>query len=311
MSTLLLILIVVAIALSLVVWWGWAPDLEVDALVGKWAQPPSFFVEQAGMSVHVRVEGPDHPEPIVLLHGTGANLYTWEAWTRDLSHTRRVIRFDRPGFGLTGPDPSGNYGMEHATELTIDLLDRLGVNRFVLVGSSSGGRLAWHVALRAPDRAAGLVLVAAAGYPRTTPLPAALRFAGSTLGGWLLSYLMPAAMVAKGIAASYGDPSRLSQATVEASQEISRRAGVRRAMGETLRQAATPDASGTIPGIRVPTLILWGDRDTTIERSEAERFHRDIPGSTLEILGGMGHLPHEEDPATSILPLKRFLGDDS
>jgi pimeloyl-ACP methyl ester carboxylesterase len=56
------------------------------------------------MQVHVRDEGPrDDPAPIVLLHGTGASLHTWEGWTRQLAHKRRVIRFDLPGFGLTGP----------------------------------------------------------------------------------------------------------------------------------------------------------------------------------------------------------------
>lgn len=304
-----LILGVVLVTLCLLIWrWAWAPDLPAEQLALRWAQPPSFFVEQAGMKVHVRVEGPtDDPVPIVLLHGTGSNLYTWDGWVKLLSQHRKVIRFDRPGFGLTGPDPSNDYSMARATELTLDLLDRLNVKKFIVAGNSSGGRVAWHVALQHPARVAGIILVAAAGYPRTTPLPSGLRFAQSSLGSFALSYLMPQSMVIAGLKAAYGDPLRLRPETIEQNAQIARRAGVRRIMGETIRQAAIPDDSHLIPNITVPALVLWGDRDNTVTRAEAESFHRDMRNSELQIIPGLGHLAHEEDPINTLAPVLRFL----
>ena len=63
-----------------------------------------------------------------------------------------------------------------------------------------------------------------------------------------------------------------------------------------------------IPKLSVPTLILWGGRDRLISPKHAEDFHRDIRGSTLVIFDDLGHVPQEEDPARSLVPVKRFLG---
>ena len=83
---------------------NWAPDRPVAELTARWAQPPSSFIDIAGMQVHVRDEGVrDDPVPIILLHGTSASLHTWDGWVRELEPFRRVIRVDMPGFGLTGP----------------------------------------------------------------------------------------------------------------------------------------------------------------------------------------------------------------
>src|SRR5687768_5016055 len=90
----------------------WAPDQPVAELRSRWAPPPSRFIEVDGLQVHLRDEGPhDDPEPIVLLHGTSASLHTWEGWAQALRGTRRVIRFDLPGFGLTGPNAQNDYSM--------------------------------------------------------------------------------------------------------------------------------------------------------------------------------------------------------
>ena len=93
---------------------NWAPDRSVAQLAARWAPPPSTFIDVAGMKVHLRDEDPrDDPSPIILLHGTAASLHTWEGWVEALKSKRRVIRFDLPGFGLTGPAPDENYTIEN------------------------------------------------------------------------------------------------------------------------------------------------------------------------------------------------------
>jgi hypothetical protein len=92
-----------------------APDRPVQTLVARWAPPPSDFVDVKGQIVHLRDQGPrNDPLPIVLIHGTSASLHTWEGWVRALRTQRRVITFDLPGFGLTGPF-AGQY---HPTTTT-------------------------------------------------------------------------------------------------------------------------------------------------------------------------------------------------
>ena len=62
------------------------------------------------MAVHLRDEGRrDDPMPLVLLHGTSASLHTWDGWVAELGPGRRILRFDLPGFGLTGPFAGGDY----------------------------------------------------------------------------------------------------------------------------------------------------------------------------------------------------------
>ncbi len=128
------------------------------------------------MKVHLRDEGPrDDPSPIVLLHGTGSSLHAWEGWAEALKEKRRVIRFDLPGFGLTGPSPDGVYSVDNDVRFVIAMLDKLGIERCVLGGNSLGGSVSWQTALKYPSRVEKLILVDSGGYP-TPPTSAPIGF---------------------------------------------------------------------------------------------------------------------------------------
>ena len=120
-----LIFVVVGIAVAAY----WTPDRSVESLKARWAPPPSQFISVAGIQVHLRDEGPrDDPLPLVLLHGTSSSLHTWEGWTQALKGQKRVISFDLPGFGFTGPAPDGNYRIENYVAFLTAVLDHLGVH---------------------------------------------------------------------------------------------------------------------------------------------------------------------------------------
>jgi pimeloyl-ACP methyl ester carboxylesterase len=168
-AVVLLLFLIIAVLVAL----SWAPPRPVESLTERWAPEPSGFVEVAGMQVHVRDEGRrDDPVPLVLLHGTSASLHTWEAVVDELKQQRRVISLDLPGFGLTGPFPDGDYRMRHYVDFLSTFLDRLNVERAVLIGNSFGGQLAWEMALDQPRRVERLVLIDAAGYPAPVDLSA-------------------------------------------------------------------------------------------------------------------------------------------
>jgi len=290
----------------------WTPDRSVDELKPRWGQPPSQFIELDGMQVHLRDEGPtDDPTPIVLIHGTGSSLHTWDGWAERLRGEHRVVRFDRPGFGLTGPNPTGEYSMGYYTGFVARLLDRLGIRRVILVGLSSGGCVAWHVALASPDRVDRLVLIAASGYPREAPLSFGFRLAQSRIFGPLLSQILPRSLVESSVKNVYGDPGKVTPEIVDRNYEITLRAGNRAALGATLRQAQEGVDAPAIRRITVSTLILWGDRDTVVPPAHAGRFHGDIPGSEVVMFPGLGHLPNEEDPDATTAAFQRFLGAGS
>ena len=145
-------------------YWLWTPDRDRVAMEAKYANSPDDFVEVAGIRLHVRDSGPKAAPAVILLHGFGASLHTWEGWAKTLSRDMRVIRFDLPGSGLTGPDPRGDYTDARALEILLALMDRLGIARASLVGNSIGGRIAWAFAARVPARTDKLVLVAPDGF---------------------------------------------------------------------------------------------------------------------------------------------------
>ena len=299
-----------ALLIAAVVAATWAPDRPVEELKARWAPPPSVFLDIAGMKVHVRDEGPrDDPSPIVLIHGTSASLHTWEGWAQDLKARRRVIRFDLPGFGLTGPAPDGRYTIESYVQFTTAVLDKLGVRRCVIGGNSLGGNVAWASALALPGRVEKLILVDAGGYPFTsTSVPIGFRVARLPVVNRLLGSLLSRRLIEASVKNVYGDPGKVTPELVDRYYELTLREGNRRALVQRFEQSDFGAQAHRIRDLKLPTLILWGGRDRLVPPANAERFQRDIAGSERVMFDDLGHVPHEEDPARTVAVVKRFLG---
>ncbi len=287
----------------------WAPDKPLASLTQRWAQPPSRFLAVGGMQVHLRDEGPrDDPIPIVLLHGTSDSLHTWDGWTEALRGQRRVIRFDLPGFGLTGPHPQADYSIDAYVGFVLAVLDRLGVQSVVLGGNALGGQIAWQTAYAQPERVHQLVLVDAAGYPvEPLAIPWGFRLARAWPANTMLEWVLPRGLVLASVRNVVGEPSKVTTEMVDRYYDMALRAGNRRALAQRL---ATPpvDQSQRIRALRLPTLVLWGAHDRLIPLESGRRFARDIPGARLVVLDGLGHVPQLEDPARTVAEVQRFLG---
>ena len=305
---------VLLILTALVMTLSRAPDRPVQTLVARWAPPPSDFIEVKGQLVHLRDEGPrDDPLPIVLVHGTSASLHTWEGWVRALKGQRRVISFDLPGFGLTGPFAGqyerDNYQGDTYARFLLDLLDALQLERVVLGGNSLGGEVAWRTAFLAPQRVAALVLVDASG-PAFTPLSVPLGFqvARTPVLNRISEWVLPRSLVHDSVASVYGDPSKVSPALVDRYFELTLREGNRRALAQRLQQLVAGQDAERIATLKLPTLILWGGRDRLIPPATGQQFKQQIAGSQLVMFDDLGHVPQEEDPVRTVLAVKLFLG---
>jgi pimeloyl-ACP methyl ester carboxylesterase len=289
----------------------WQPDRPVEALAERWAGPASTFVEIDGLRVHLRDEGPrgeGSEPPVVLLHGTASSLHTWDGWAQALAGERRVIRFDLPGFGLTGPTPDGDYRIARYVEVLFGVLDRLGVERAVLAGNSFGGRVAWNAALRAPERIDALILIDASGYPRSvSSAPIGLRLARVPGLRWVLERSLPRSVIEASVRDVYGDPGRVEPALIDRYFELTLRAGNRRALAARLEQAPDGEGSEQIERLALPVLILWGGRDRLIPPEHGERFAQQIAGSRLIVFPELGHVPQEEDPRRTVDAARAFL----
>ena len=301
----------VLVAISGYVWATWAPDVSVEMLKARWALSPSRFLSIDGMQVHLRDEGPrDDSVPIVLLHGTSSSLHTWDGWTDSLKGTRRVIRFDLPGFGLTGPAPDGDYRMEANIRFVTHVLDTLGARRVVLAGNSLGGWIAWRVAIVRPELVQRLILVDAAGYPfESQSVPIGFRLAQIPVLNKLVQRILPRSVVEGSVRNVFGDPARVIPGLVDRYYDMARREGNRAALVARFAQARADPDTAAIRTITQPTLILWGGRDQLIPPDNAARFGRDIRGSRGVMFDGLGHVPHEEDPAATLAAVRRFLDD--
>lgn len=308
MRVLMGLLAVLGVAAAAMLSWAWAPDLPSAELEQRWAQPPSRFIDVQGQRVHLRDEGPrDDPVPIVLVHGTSASLHTWDGWAEALRGKRRVIRFDLPGFGLTGPNAADDYSMATYVRFVGALLDQLGVQRAVLGGNSLGGEVAWASAHALPQRVEALVLVDAAGYAfQSESMPLAFRVAGTPGLSVLMRQLLPPGMVEKSVRSVYGDPTRVTPELVQRYRELALRAGNRHALVRRMEQRHT-GREQDVRDLKLPTLILWGGRDRLIPPVNGDRFAADIQGSELVVFPELGHVPHEEDPAATALVVQKFL----
>jgi len=244
----------------------------------------------------------------VLLHGAGSSLHAWEGWAQALRGERRVIRLDLPGFGLTGPTPNGVYTIDIDMSVVIAILDKLGIERFIVAGNSLGGAIAWRTALAYPSRVEKLILVDASGYPfGSISQPLGFRLALVPGASWLLQSTLPRFLVEEGLRNVFGDPNKVTPEMVERSVELTQREGNRRAIMDRFHQGRRGNFAQRIPELKLPTLIIWGGKDRLISPVNAERFHREIAGSKLVMFDDLGHAPEEEDPARTVEAVKKFL----
>lgn len=301
------------ISLTVLIAVYWAADKSVNELK-KWQLPNSEFITIDGMQVHVlrsaRCTHLGDAKTIVLLHGTAASLHTWQGWTDELRDEYCVISIDLPGFGLTGPfiDKTTEYTSANYADLVIKVLDRLKLDKIILAGNSLGGKIAWRTAALYPKRVDKLILVDAVGY-RTTPksIPIGFRLAAYPILKPILSNILPRSVVRKSILSVYADHSKVDDALVNRYYELSLREGNRSALSDRLREFDNFEDQEQIKSLTQPTLVLWGRQDALIPVENAERFHRDIANSQLEIFEDLGHVPHEEDPKATVAVVKNFL----
>lgn len=297
------------------------PDTDAAEMRAKYGGPPSQFVAiGGGVTVHLRDEGPKDGPAIVLLHGSNADLATWEPWAAALKTRYRVIRFDQVGHGLTGPDPQHDYSRANYVADILQVADTLGLGTFILGGSSMGGKHALAFAAAHPDRVAGLVLVDASGGPMPDPAPddggegeddggGNIGFALAQTPGInrLIEQITPRSLIAQSLEQTVSVKSVANDAAVTRYWEMLRYPGNRRATLKRFSQPYDPLTEAEISAITAPTLILWGAQDRLIPVSAGQWLARTMPNARLVIYPGIGHLPQEEAPAATLGDLQPWL----
>jgi pimeloyl-ACP methyl ester carboxylesterase len=296
----------VAVALALL----WTPDTDPAAMRARYGAPPSQFVDLGGgLTVHLRDEGPRDAPAILLLHGSNADLHTWEPWARDLAKDHRVIRFDQIGHGLTGPAPDRAYAPAAFVATVERVADRLALDRFIIGGSSMGGGVAWRYAAQHGDRVRGLILTAASGAPMPDhrSLPLGFRIAQTPVLRDAMLHLTPRFVIERTLQHSFADPARVTDAMVDRYWALLRHPRNRQATLDRFTTPRPPVDEARLRTIAVPTLILWGAEDRVLPPSGATWFGTRIAGARTIVYPRVGHLPHEEASARTLSDVRAWL----
>jgi pimeloyl-ACP methyl ester carboxylesterase len=293
------------------------PDTDAAEMRAKYGGPPSQYVDIGhGVTVHLRDEGPKTAPAIILLHGSNADLHTWDPWTAALTAKYRVIRFDQVGHGLTGPDPKHDYSRENYVADILAVADKLGLKQFILGGNSMGGKHALAFAIAHPERVTGLVLVDGSGGPMLK-LDKKEDDSGSGNIGFkiaqtpginlLVEQITPRSLIAQSLEQSVSVQSVASEAAVTRYWELLRYPGNRRATLKRFSQPYDPLGEGEIAAVTTPTLILWGEEDRVIPVEAGQWLAKTLPNNRLVVYPGIGHLPQEEAVEATLGDLEPWL----
>ncbi|RMG11671.1 MAG: alpha/beta fold hydrolase [Deltaproteobacteria bacterium] len=270
--------------------------------------PRPDAIEVRGAWLRFRDTGPRDGArlPVILLHGYGSRLETWQAIQDALSSERRVVSFDLRGFGHS-ERPPGPYGPEVHARDTLALMDALGIERAVLFGHSYGGGVALRIAVEAPERVAGLLLVSA--FALESQLPPAFRWAKQPGLGELLFSAFYQELPGEKYLLAFHDRRRF--VTLERIEEIKtmmKLPGSAYAALQTVRGMHYADVEEAYSQLDLPIRIVWGkeDRVLPVAQGEALAAHLDAP---LVVLPACGHVPPWERPKALLREARRLLSE--
>jgi pimeloyl-ACP methyl ester carboxylesterase len=310
----LLVLLVCCLLLGPLV----APAAEVQGTVSveELAEPDSLFIDLDGLLVHYKILGQGKPT-IVLLHGFAASVFSWRKVMEPLGEVGSVIAFDRPAFGLTERPMPGNwedenpYTPEAQADLTVRLMDELGVEKAVLVGHSAGGTIALLTALRHPERVEALVLEDAAVYePSATPDWVRPLLETRCMGRLGPSLVRTMTLWGEAvIRMAWDDPDKVTVELVSSYKKPLQVENWDRALWELVLASHPLGLEERLDEIAVPVLVITGEKDRIVPARNSERLAAGLPRAELVVISNCGHVPHEECPGLFVEAVSGLLAE--
>jgi pimeloyl-ACP methyl ester carboxylesterase len=230
--------------------------------------------------------------PLLFLHSAGGG--AWRPFHDELAARFEVFAPEHPGWGASDDLPELDTALDLAFHY-VDVLDRLGLERPLVAGTSFGGWVAAELAVLAPERIERLVLVDAIGL-RIPEAPIADMFA------------MGPEQIA---AALFHDP-EAAAAMLAVEPDMEQRLALYRDQTAFARFAwkpfcNDPKLAGRLHRITAPTLCLWGEHDPVVPRVHGERYAELIAGARLEIVPDTAHSPLLERPQATVAAIADFL----
>lgn len=244
-------------------------------------------------------------EPVLLVHGVGADQQTWQLIPTQLQAAgRAVITVDLLGHGDTAAQ-GDDFSLSAQAAMVRDLIDHLGVDRVHLVGHSVGGGISMQFAAESPERVSSLTLISSGGLGREVSgsLRASLLPGSASAIGVMTHQVVtvPMRQVIRLLALVGVENRDFSERTVDALERLQDR-GRRRAFLETLRSVVglTGQRLSVLDHLEIldpgRLLIIWGEADPMVPVEHGRRLNELLPGSRLVLIPEAGHEPYVDDP---------------
>lgn len=328
------LLAVAALLLSLSAWSRPGPEVEQkttrvltrESVIARFADADSKFVDVDGVNVHYKDQGSG--PAILLMQGTLGDLADWDAWAAVLSRRYRVLRFDMPGFGLTGPLRSGNYSVDRMHSLIDGFMDQMGVERFAIAGVSYGGLVSFRYAATRTERVTALILANSAGieYGRRPaqvamaslpePSASAARPAAAPVaaGEARANIFSDAVITAADIEVNLRHV--LANQTLVTPQMVERKLAFTNMQGRLEESLAgrrlyeRADPMRVLAHVRAPALVLWGAANKALDPKTADAFvaaMKNACSAERRVYGDAGHLLIVDKAAQSAADAMTFL----
>lgn len=286
-----------------------AERIDAESLERRYRTAESRFVEVDGVKVHYRDEGAG--PTIVLLHGSFGSLRTFDVMANELRRNFRVVRYDQPPAGLSGSVPKDFSGTME--DFLAHFLDRVGVQQAALLGTSSGGIIAYRFAARYPQRVRALVLsnvppsapVDNAGAARRAPEDIQRKLALCTAAGEPRS----TACWQVFLQFSFVRQSKLTAALVREYTDLNRKPDSQHMSSMTPLMRDDTAVKRFLGDVRAPTLLVWGTEDYVLPLSTMQTLASRLTGTTVEqvSLPNVAHYPPLEAPREVTAATKKFL----
>jgi pimeloyl-ACP methyl ester carboxylesterase len=250
-----------------------------------------------------------------LLHGFTLNAFSWNELIPRISHQREVLAYDQIPYGLSDKPLSEQrgqgarlYTLDAAVERLTALLDKLQIERSILVGNSSGGAIALAAAHRHPSRIKALVLINPMATVERMTLPKWLGYSPPVRRLNLLA----ARWLGSGttlLEASYHDPGKISKQRRQLALLHSQVAGWDLAWAEVFNRALVEplEVEQAVAALELPTLVVIGAQDAIIDPQESRRLAGKLSRADIAVIEGCGHLPHEECPQKTYTHIREWI----
>ncbi len=250
--------------------------------------------------------------PVILVHGLGASGFSFRQVAAELAKRFTTYTVDLLGFGQSAAPLDFPFTMAAQAQAVTAFLSGEAISDPILIGHSMGGGVCLHLAdmmsRSTPSWSGKMVLLAPVAYPPvgSFPPPAALQL---PLGSAIDPAQSPAAVLARFfLTRAYAPGNQPTSEQVEGYAAGLSTAGQLRAFaahGLTLGTLETRLPSFAV--ITRETLVVSGDQETILPPGDAAQLASELPNATLQVIARSGHIPHEEQPSTTIDVISRYL----